>query len=151
MKSNIEDINEAYDILRDYNGHNGYINLLKKDVYTNNKSLNTFQINFIIKNRDLGSRYIGKNVKVAEWWGQKAKDKYFLLFIPKLIEVGYYFGECDDMHVFYARFRKSQEKGILITCPSSALITNFWLEDYNNTVIDFSKYNTEKRKFFILV
>ena len=42
------------------------------------------------------------------------------------------------MHVFYARFRKSQEKGILITCPSSALITNFWLEDYRDQVYNGS-------------
>lgn len=145
MKDKIENIEKSYNILKDYSGNNGYIKILKKSVYSNNNKLNDFQINFILKNFNFDSKFIGRNIKVAEWWGKKAKEKYELPFIPKLIEVGYYFGECDNLHVFYARFRKSQEKGVLIICPSSALITNFWVEDFNSLFVDFSKYNTDKR------
>ena len=145
MKTTAEDIEKSYSILREYDGPNGYIKKIKNDVYFNKKTLNDFHVRFILKNKDISSRFIGRNVKIAEWWALKAKEKYILPFIPKLMEVGYYFGECDDLHVFYARFRKSQENGILIVCPSSALITNFWFEDYNDLVVDFSKYNNEKR------
>ena len=145
MKDKIENIEKSYNILKDYSGNNGYIKILKKSVSSNNNKLNDFQINFILKNFNFDSKFIGRNIKVAEWWGKKAKEKYELPFIPKLIEVGYYFGECDNLHVFYARFRKSQEKGVLIICPSSALITNFWVEDFNSLFVNFSKYNTDKR------
>ena len=145
MKFKIEDIQKAYSILNNYNGSNGYIKKLKRDVYSTKKELNDFHIGFILKNKDLESRFIGKNVKVAQWWAEKAKEKYILDFVPKIMEVGYYFGEYNDLHVFYARFRKSQENGILIICPSSALITNFWIEDFHEIKIDFSKYNNDNR------
>lgn len=145
MKFKIEDIQKAYSILNNYNGSNGYIKKLKNDVYSRKKELNDFHIGFILKNKDLESRFIGKNVKIAEWWAEKAKEKYILDFVPKIMEVGYYFGEYNDLHSFYARFRKSQENGFLIICPSSALITNFWIEDFHNLEIDFSKYNNDKR------
>lgn len=145
MKTRLEDIDKAHDILKSYNGPNGYIEKLKSDVYRLKKSLNDFHINFIIKNRDLQSRYIGRNVKVMEWWGKKAQEKYDLPFIPKIVEVGWYFGEYNNLQVFYGRFRKSQEKGILLVVPSDALITNFWFEDFHSIDVDFSKYNTEKR------
>lgn len=145
MKFKVEDIQKAYSILNNYNGPNGYIKKLKHDVYSIKKELNDFHIGFILKNMDLETRFIGRNVRVAQWWGEKAKEKYILDFVPKLMEVGYYFGEYDNFHVFYARFRKSQEKGILIICPSNALITNFWINDFHKLEIDFSKYNSEKR------
>ena len=145
MKVEFSDIDNAYSVLKNYDGPNGYVKKLKSDVYSNNKQLNNFHIGFIIKNKDLSSRYIGKNVKIMEWWGKKAEEKYGLSFTPKLVEVGWYFGEYDNLHVFYGRFRKSQEKGILLVVPSDALITNFWIEDFHSLIVDFSKYNTEKR------
>lgn len=145
MATKIEDIEKVYDILNGYSGENGYVRILSQNT-SNKKTLNDFQIKFILSNYGLKSRYIGKNVRIAEWWGKIAKIKYDLPFIPKLIEVGYYFGECDNLHVFYGRFRKSQEKGFLIICPTNAFITNFWLKDYKETEVDFSKYNTDKRK-----
>lgn len=145
MKVEFSDIDNAYSVLKNYDGQNGYVKKLKSDVYSNNKQLNNFHIGFIIKNKDLSSRYIGKNVKVMEWWGKKAEEKYGLSFTPKLVEVGWYFGEYDNLHVFYGRFRKSQEKGILLVVPSDALITNFWIDDFHSLSVDFSKYNTEKR------
>ena len=145
MKVKLEDIDKAHDILKSYNGPNGYVEKLKSDVYRLKKSLNDFHINFIIKNKNLQSRYIGRNVKVMEWWGKKAQEKYDLPFIPKIVEVGWYFGEYNNLQVFYGRFRKSQEKGILLVVPSDALITNFWFEDFHSIDVDFSKYNTEER------
>ena len=72
-----------------------------------------------------------------EWWGKKAQEKYDLPFIPKIVEVGWYFGEYNNLQVFYGRFRKSQEKGILLVVPSDALITNFWFEDFHSIDVDF--------------
>ena len=145
MKVEISDIEKAYSILKNYSGSNGYVTKLKNEVYSSNKQLNNFHIGFIINNHEKASRYIGKNVKVMEWWGKKAEEKYGLEFTPRLVEVGWYFGEYDNLHVFYGRFRKSQEKGILLIVPSDALITNFWIEDFHGLVVDFSKYNTDKR------
>lgn len=145
MKIKLENIGKAHNILESYDGPNGYIKILKKDVNSRKKKLNEFHVNFILKNKDLESRFIGKNVKVMEWWGKKMQEKFGFDFTPKVVEVGWYFGSYDNMHVFYGRFRKSQERGILLVVSSDAMITNFWIEDYHNINIDFSKYNTDKR------
>jgi SNF2 family DNA or RNA helicase len=114
-------------------------------VYSRKKTLNDFHVRFILKNKDVESKYIGKIVKVAEWWGKKKQVDLGFTFIPKVIEVGWYFGEAEDLHVFYGRFTKSQERGMLLICSSEAFITNFWVKDYNTLQVDLSKYNSDKR------
>lgn len=63
-------ISQAYEILRNYNGENGYIINLKNDVYVYHKTLNDFYIEFILQNKDFTPIYIGKNVRFAEWFGK---------------------------------------------------------------------------------
>lgn len=144
-KVSLEDISKAYDLLKCYEGPNGYIEKLRNDVYAYKKTLNDFHARFIIDNLNRESKFIGKVVKVQEWWGKKKQEELGLEFTPKVVEVGWYFGEAMGLHVFYARFRKSQDKGILTICSSEAMITNFWLEDFHDIKLDLTKYNSDKR------
>jgi hypothetical protein len=140
-----EEISQAYDVLRNYDGPNAYVTKLKDEVYKYKKTLNDFHTRFILDNCDLSPRFIGKEVMVHEWWGEKKKAEFNLDFVPRVIEVGWYFGEAIGLHAFYARFTKEQENGVLMICSSEAFITSFWLEDFHNLDIDLSKYNSERR------
>jgi SNF2 family DNA or RNA helicase len=144
-KVSVEEISQAYDVLKDYDGPNEYVSQLKDGVYNNKKTLNDFHTRFILKNRDVAPRFIGKEVMVQEWWGAKKKEEFNLDFVPSKIEIGWYFGEAMDLHVFYARFTKETDKGIIMICSSESFITNFWIEDFRNMEIDLSKYNSDKR------
>lgn len=138
----IEKINLAYGALKNYRGNNGYIIYIKNRVYVyKDTTLNDFQIEFILKNKDFTPKYIGRNVKVAQWWGEKKQKDLKLDFVPKVVEIGYYMGEANDMYVFYARYRKSQERGFLTICRKDAILTDFLSEDYNGLNIDFDKYD----------
>ena len=69
-------IDKAYEILRDYTGENGYIAILKKSVYTHKNILNDFQIEFILDNYNFKPVFIGKIVKLAQWFGKKKQEEY---------------------------------------------------------------------------
>lgn len=145
VKISLEEKTRAYEILNKYDGPNGYIQKLRNDVYHYKKVLNEFHVNFIKDNYGFEPRYIGKIVKVTEWWGKKKQEELNLDFIPKVIEVGWYMGQSMGMVVFYARFKKSQEHGMLVISSQEAFITNFWMENYSDISIDFSRYNTNER------
>lgn len=135
-------ISKAYDILKNYNGENGYIIMLKNDVYVYNRTLNDFQIEFILNNLNFQPKFIGKNVKIVDWFGAKMQEKYDLPFTPKLMEIGYFMGEAMGLYVFYARYRKSQEKGYLTICSKEVILTDFLVEDFHSFQVDFAKYNS---------
>lgn len=142
MSSNLTKLEEAYTILKDYKGDNPYIIMLKNGVYAyKDTTLNDFQVDFILKNKDFGPIFIQKNVRIADWWAEKQQVKYNLPFIPKLLEIGYYMGESNGLYVFYARYRKSQEKGFLTIAPKNAILTDFLSPDWHNMEIDFTPYN----------
>ena len=135
-------ISKAYNILKNYNGENGYIIMLKNDVYVYNRTLNDFQIEFILNNLNFQPKFIGKNVKIVDWFGAKMQEKYDLPFTPKLMEIGYFMGEAMGLYVFYARYRKSQEKGYLTICSKEVILTDFLVEDFHDFQVDFAKYNS---------
>ena len=142
MANNLDKISKAYDLLKAYSGKNGYIIDLRNKVYAYKSiTLNDFQTNFIIENYDFEPIYIGKIVKIADWWAKVQEKEMGLSFTPKIIEIGYYMGEANGMYVFYSRFRKSQEKGVLTICKKEAILTDFLIEDYNKLQVDFDRYD----------
>jgi hypothetical protein len=142
MGNKLSVIEEAYQILKNYSGNNGYIIQIKNGVLAyKNIKLNEFQANFIIENKDFNPTYIGKIVKVSQAFGEMKKREYNLDFVPKVVEIGYYMGKTKDNYVFYLRYRKSQEKGILTICSIDSILTDFLSNDYHDLQIDFDKYD----------
>lgn len=137
----LEKIEEAYNILKEYNGENSYIIDLKNSVYAYKTStLNDFQAEFILRNHNKEPRYIYKSVKIADWYGEKLKEKWELDFEPKILLIGWYMGDTNTHYVFYCKYRKSQEKAEMLFAPKNAILTDFLIEDYHNLDVDFSKY-----------
>ena len=141
MALSLEKIEKAYAILKEYKGDNSYIIDLKNNVYAYKiSSLNDLQAEFILNNYDKEPIYVNKIVKIADWWGEKIKEKYEIDFIPKVLQIGWYMGDTSTHFVFYCKYRKSQEKAIMLFAPKNAVLTNFLIEDYNNIEVDFKKY-----------
>ena len=141
MALSLEKIEKAYAVLKEYKGDNSYIIDLKNNVYAYKiSSLNDMQAEFILNNYDKEPIYINKIVKIADWWGEKLKLKYEIDFLPKVLQIGWYMGDTSTHYVFFCKYRKSQEKAIMVFAPKNAVLTNFLIEDYNNVEVDFKKY-----------
>lgn len=140
--ASLNNIEKAYSVLKDYKGDNSYIIDLKNGVYAyKTLSLNDFHVDFILRNHDKEPQYINKTVKIADWYGEKLQEQYNIDFTPKLLSIGWYMGNTSNHYVFFAKYRKSQDKPIMLFAPKNAILTDFLLDDYNDLVIDFSKYD----------
>ncbi len=141
MAISLKKTEQAYGILKDYNGENPYIINLKNNVYAYKTSqLNDFQVEFILRNYDKKPILINKLVKVAEWWGEKKKEEWNIDFTPKKLFVGWYIGDTTTTYVFYAKYRQSVEAQMMFV-SKDAVLTDFLLEDWTKKEIDFNPYN----------
>ena len=142
MANSLKKTNEAYEILKNYNGENSYIINLKNDVFVYNKmTLNDFHMEYIIKNHNFKPIYLNKIVKIADWFGEKKQIEWNIDFLPEKLLIGYYLGETDDFYHAYVKYRKSQDKMVSTFIPKKALLNPLFLEDFNEKVVDFGKYN----------
>ena len=143
MAKSLQKTSEAYNLLKEYNGNNYYIINLKNDVYVyKNTSLNDFHIEYILNNINFTPIYLNKIIKIANWYGVKKQEDWETEFIPEKLLVGYYLGETEQFYHMYVKYRKSQEKMIPLFIPKKALLNPLFLENFENKVIDFSKYNS---------
>ena len=141
MAISLKKTEEAYQILKDYDGENPYIITLKNNVYAYKiAQLNDFQAEFILRNYNKKPILINKVVKVATWWGEKKKEEWNIDFIPKKLVIGWYIGDTSTTYIFYAKYRQSVEAKMMFV-PKSAILTDFLLEDWTKKEIDFSPYN----------
>lgn len=141
MAISLKKTEEAYKILKEYNGENPYIISLKNNVYAYKISqLNDFQIEFILNNYNKKPILINKIVKMAEWWGEKKKDEWHLDFTPQKLFIGWYIGDTSTTYIFYAKYRKSVNAEMMFV-SKNAVLTDFLLEDWTQKKIDFTPYN----------
>lgn len=138
--------NQAYEILKNYNGSNPYIYDLKKMVYINKKTLNNFHIEYILKNHNTAPILLNKIVKISKWYGLKKQEDWDLEFTPEKLLVGYYLGETEQFYHMYVKYRKSQNGMLPLFIPKKALLNPLFIEDFNKKEIDFSKYNNSEFK-----
>lgn len=142
MPISLTKTSEAYKILQNYNGNNSYIINLKNDVFAyNSLTLNDFHIEYILTNHNFEPIYLNKMVKIAKWYGEKKQLDWNTEFVPEKLLIGYYLGETKDFYHMYVKYRKSQEHMVPIFIPKKALLTALFVEEWENKVIDFEKYN----------
>ena len=142
MLKSIKAKNEALLTLRNYSGNNPYISSLKRDVCTFNKMdlLNDFAIEYIQSNINFETKIINKIVKIADWFGEKLKDKYEIEFTPQKVRILTLLGETKaTFHCMY-QYRNSMDP-MEIFLPKKAILGNFLVEDYHNFKVDFNRYD----------
>ena len=136
----LENIEKAYKLLKEYSGENSYIINLKNAVYAyKTKTLNDFEVEYILSNHDFQPKEINKIVKIADWYGEKLHGDLLLDFVPEKMKITWLMGETSKHFHFYGVYRRSQEKAAEFFAPKNAVLTDFLLEDYNNLDLDFSE------------
>ena len=136
----LENIEKAYKLLKEYSGENSYIINLKNAVYAyKTKTLNDFEVEYILSNHDFQPKEINKIVKLADWYGEKLQNDISLDFTPEKMKITWLMGETSKHFHFYGVYRRSQEKAAEFFAPKNAILTDFLLEDYNNLDLDFSE------------
>ena len=146
MTLSLNKIEKAYEILKEYSGENPFIINLKNTIIVHQmRSMNDFEVEYVLSNFEREPVRIDKIVMVADWWGEKKKEDWDVEFIPKKIQITWFIGETDTMYHFYCIYRRSQEKAVEVFAPKNAILTDFLMEDYHNLDVDFTKYNTDKR------
>lgn len=151
MAVTIKDKLKAIDILKEYNGNNPYILMLKRDVLIKNTELNDFNVEYINKNFNFTAKKIDKIIKIADWYQIKKKEDWNIDFLPEKLLVKWILGETSTTYHCYVKYRKNMDQ-VQAFLPKKAVLTNFLVEDYNNINIDFDRYDKlstaidEKRK-----
>lgn len=142
MAVSIKKTNKAYDILKNYDGENPYMLLLKKRVYAEKDSsaMTEFAINFIVANEDFEPMAINKIIKVADWWAEKKQADWGTDFLPNRIKILSYLGCTDTIYVCYIQYRRSVSN-CLCFIPKKAVLTNFFVKDYKKMEVDFDRYD----------
>ena len=134
---------EALDVLRGYNGSNPYILMVKRDVVVKNdvSSLNDFNAEYVLENKDREPKFINKSVKIAQWWGEKKKKDWGIDFVPEIIVVKTLIGETTTTYNCYVKYMRNMEP-VMCFMPKSAVLTNFLVDDYRQLPVDFEKYDS---------
>lgn len=134
--------NEAFDILKNYNGENPYILRLKKNIYINGnvKLMGDYQVEYILKNHQFIPKEINKIVKIADWYGEKKREDWGINFTPKVLKIITLFGETEKTFHCCVQYQKSVPP-VMCFLAKNGILTNFLIEDYNQLTIDFERYN----------
>lgn len=133
---------EAYDIIKRYNGNNPYLLMLKRDIFQYKRLdvLNDFACEYIIDNYNFSPIQINKTIKIADWYGEKKKEDWNTDFTPQKISIKTLLGETSTTYHCYIKYRQNMEP-CMAFIPKKAVLTNFTLPDYNTLNVDFERYD----------
>lgn len=140
MAVSVKDKLHSLDLLREYNGNNPYIHMLKRDVIFKGNEINDFGVEYVIKNYDYKPVMINKTVKLADWYQKKKQTDWNLDFLPEKVSVKWLLGETSTTYHCYVKYRQSVEP-VQAFLPKKAVLTNFLVSDYKNLKVDFDRYD----------
>ena len=142
MFNTIKAKNEAIEVLRNYTGVNPHILSLKKEVVIlgRTSSLTENATEYVLKNKDIQPKKIGKIVKIADWYGEKLKNTYDIEFTPEKIQILVFLGDTSVSYHCVIKYRQNMNPMELFL-PKKAVLGNFLIEDYRNVQVDFDRYD----------
>jgi SNF2 family DNA or RNA helicase len=139
---NLNDIKgySAITILKEYDGKNPYIKLLKKKLIKVGKiNLTDTQSNYIIDNHKKEPILINKIVAITEYLGEELKKQEKLTFVPEKILIEYILADSDKTFHVYGKLKRNQEKSEMYFLPKTQVLDDPYFEEINIEV-DFDKY-----------
>ena len=146
MALSLDNIEKSNNLLKNYKGNNSYIIGLKNTVIVYQiRAMNDFESEYVLSNAEKEPKQINKLVSIADWYGEKLKEKWGIEFVPKKLKITWFLGETSGFYHFYCIYRRSQEKAVELFAPKGGILTNFLLEDYHDFEIDMTKVDTSKR------
>lgn len=139
---NLNDIKgySAITILKEYDGKNPYIKILKKKLIKIGKiNLTDTQSNYIIDNHKKDPILINKIVSISEYLGEELKKQEKLTFVPEKILIEYMLADSDKTFHVYGKLKRNQEKSEMYFLPKTQVLDDPYFEEINIEV-DFDKY-----------
>lgn len=140
MVISVKDKLRALDILKDYNGNNPYILMLRRDVMMKEQELPDFGAEYILRNHNFQAVAINKTIKIADWYQRKKKEDWNLEFLPEKLAIKWLLGETSTTYHCYAKYRQSVDP-VQVFIPKKAVLTNFLVSDYKMMQVDFDRYD----------
>lgn len=141
MAISVSKIEEAYSIIKNYDGTNLYVTYLKNLSDKGYRKLSEFDIKYILENYQYAPIKVNKTIKITDWFGKSFADKNDLDFIPEKLLIMSIIGEMGDSYHCYVRYRKSVIEPLLTFVPKKALMDDIFVKDYKTNDIDFTPYN----------
>ena len=135
-------IQKAYRILREYTGTNNMI-LYYKKMYEKSKLLLTedsFNTEYIIKNKDYEPFDVNKTVKISSILGEKLQEKYKIDFVPEKLKISKVIGEMGSSYHCYCQYRKTVQPQLMYI-GKRYILTPLVDIDYDSIEVDFDKYD----------
>lgn len=136
-------IDKAYDILKEYKGGNNRILYLQKMYSLGKCILSNFDVEYILNNYEFEPYVVGKTVKITRDWGLKLQDKYELEFLPEKIKISTVIGEMGNSLHCYAQYRQSVPSQLMYV-NKNAILNELVDVDWRSFDVDFT--NVDKKR-----
>lgn len=136
-------IDKAYDILKEYKGGNNRILYLQKMYSLGKCILSNFDVEYILNNYEFEPYVVGKTVKITRDWGLKLQDKYELEFLPEKIKISTVIGEMGNSLHCYVQYRQSVPSQLMYV-NKNAILNELVDVDWRSFDVDFT--NVDKKR-----
>lgn len=136
-------IDKAYDILKEYKGTNNRILYLQKMYSLGKCILGDFDVEYILNNYDYESYTVGKTVKIARDFGLKLQQKYELDFLPEKIKISTVIGEMGNSLHCFVQYRQSIPSQLMYVNKNS-ILNELEDIDWKTFEVDFSAVDKKR-------
>ena len=138
----VNDFEEAYELLKKYNGTNNQILYLQYRINKTQYSLSDFDVTYILNNFDYKTTEYNKVVGISSDFGEILKKKYDLDFLPKKIRIIKVIGEIGESLHCYAQYRNSVEPSLMYI-KRRYILNPLEVKEKEEVIIDvdFDKYD----------
>lgn len=136
-------IDKAYDILKEYKGTNNRILYLQKMYSFGKCILGDFDVEYILNNYDYESYTVGKTVKITRDFGLKLQQKYELDFLPEKIKISTVIGEMGNSLHCFVQYRQSIPSQLMYVNKNS-ILNELEDIDWKTFEVDFSAVDKKR-------
>jgi hypothetical protein len=136
-------IDKAYDILKEYKGVNNRILYLQKMYSLGKCILGDFDVEYILNNYDYEPYAVGKTVKITRDFGLKLQQKYELDFLPEKIKISTVIGEMGNSLHCFVKYRQSVPSQLMYVSKNS-ILNELEDVDWKTFEVDFSAVDKKR-------
>lgn len=136
-------IDKAYDILKEYKGENNRILYLQRLYSLGKCVLSDFDVEYILNNHDFQSYGINKTVKITRELGLKLQEKYELDFLPERIKISTVIGEMGNSLHCYVKYRQSVPSQLMYI-NKNAILNDLEDVDWKSFEVDFAEVDNKR-------
>ena len=136
----VNDVEKAYEIIKNYNGKNNFLLYLKYKITNNKDVLSEYDIQYILNNYDFEPYLVNRVVKISTVLGRKLTEKYDIDFLPEKIKIGSVIGEMGNSLHCYIQYRQSVNP-VLAYVNKNDILNPLETVTTENIDVDFDYYD----------